>query len=56
MLAVKTISTGEELTFTIYDDKTDPPVKLKLQLPNDRDFNRLYSKLREAVDVPPLHL
>ncbi len=49
ILGVKAISTGEELTFTVYDNEADPPVKLRLELPNDRDFARLYSQRRAEV-------
>lgn len=41
-LVVRTISTGEKLTFTIYTHEAEPPVKLRLELSNDQDFARLY--------------
>ena len=46
---VKIISLGEELTFSLYDYEAEHPVKLQLQLPNDEDFKRLYSEIRNAV-------
>ena len=46
---VRTISLGEELTFSLYDYEAEHPVKLQLQLPNDEDFKRLYSEIRNAV-------
>jgi hypothetical protein len=46
---VRAISSASELTFLIYDQEADPPVKLRLQLRNDSDFKRLYNKLRNSV-------
>ena len=48
-LVAKTISTGEKLTFTIYSHEAEPSVRLRLELPNDQNFARLYNQLRAAV-------
>jgi hypothetical protein len=48
MLAVRTISLGKALTFTLLDYETEPPVKLRLQLPNDQE-SRLYDRVRRAA-------
>ncbi len=47
--AIRTISLGKDLSFTILDGKTQPPVKLRLQLPNDREFQKLYKKLPALI-------
>jgi hypothetical protein len=47
--AIRTISLGKELSFTILDSKAHPPVKLRLQLPNDRGFQKLYKKLPALI-------
>jgi hypothetical protein len=44
-LAVKTISTGETLYFGIRDSNANPPMRLKLELPNDSEFTRRYAQL-----------
>jgi hypothetical protein len=41
---IKAISTGEELIFAIVDQETDN-TKLRLRLPNDREFQKLYENL-----------
>ena len=48
-LCVKAFSTGSEITFSIRDDQADRPVKLRLKLQNDQDFERLYNKLLNSV-------
>jgi hypothetical protein len=47
--AVATIATGETLTFSIYEPSAEPPIKLKLSLPNDREFSRLYDQARSKI-------
>ena len=49
MRCVRIISRGEEITFSLYDYQTQSPVKLRLQLLNDRDFGRLYNEIRSTV-------
>ena len=49
LATIRTISLGKELTFTILDGKTQPPVKLRLQLPNDQGFQKLYKKLPASI-------
>lgn len=49
MQCVQAISTGTELSFSIYDDQAQPPVKLGLRLPNDQEFAQLYSKLLDHL-------
>jgi hypothetical protein len=46
---IQAISSGNELTFTLVDYETEPPVKFRLQLPNDRRFSRLYNRIRRAM-------
>jgi hypothetical protein len=46
---IQVISSGNELTFTLVDYETEPPVKFRLQLPNDRRFSRLYNRIRRAM-------
>jgi hypothetical protein len=48
-LCVKAFSTGSEMTFSIRDEQADHPVKLRLKLQNDQDFERLYNKMLERV-------
>jgi hypothetical protein len=47
--AVATIAMGEILTFSIYELAAEPPIKLKLSLPNDREFARLYDQVRSKI-------
>jgi hypothetical protein len=47
-LCVRAISTGNPLTFAILD-KLDRKVKLRLELPNDADFGRLYTIIRNSL-------
>jgi hypothetical protein len=42
------ISTGTELTFTLHDE-ANLAVKLRLTLPNDQDFARLFNRLMSAI-------
>lgn len=48
-LAVRTLSLGADLTFTLIDYDTEPPVKLRLRLPGDRNFAPLYERLQRSA-------
>jgi hypothetical protein len=48
-LAVRTFAHGRDLTFTLVDYDTEPPVKLRLRLPSDRNFASLYERLQRSV-------
>jgi hypothetical protein len=47
MLCLRAIASGREMTFTLSDQAEG--AKLRLRLPNDRDFYFLYAKLRDKV-------
>jgi hypothetical protein len=47
--AVNVIATGEKLTFSIHQPKADPPIRLKLELANDRQFVNLYRQICSNV-------
>ena len=49
MLAVRTLALGKDLTFTLIDYDTEPPVKLRLRLPGDRNFASLYDRLQRSA-------
>jgi hypothetical protein len=49
LLAVRTLALGRDLTFTLIDYDTEPPVKLRLGLPGDRNFAPLYERLQRSV-------
>lgn len=49
MLAVKTLGIGSDLTLTLVDYEAEPPVRLRLRLPGDPSFARLYDRLRSTV-------
>lgn len=49
MLAVRTLALGKDLTFTLIDYDTEPPIRLRLRLPGDRNFASLYDRLQRSV-------
>jgi hypothetical protein len=49
MLAVRTLTLGSDLTFTLIDYDMEPPVRLRLRLPGDRNFASLYDRLQRSV-------
>jgi hypothetical protein len=49
MLAVRTLALGTNLTFTLIDYETEPPVKLRLRLTGDTNFSSLYDRLQRSV-------
>ena len=49
MLAVRTLGIGSDLTLTLMDYDAEPPVRLRLRLPGDPSFARLYNQLRSTV-------
>jgi hypothetical protein len=49
MLAVRTLALGKDMTFTLIDYETEPPVKLRLRLTGDRNFASLYERLQRSV-------
>jgi hypothetical protein len=48
-LAVRTLAVGSDLTFTLIDYDTEPPIRLRLRLPGAPDFARLYERLQRSV-------
>jgi hypothetical protein len=48
-LAVRTLALGKDLTFTLIDYDTEPPVKLRLRLSGDPNFAPLYERLQRSV-------
>jgi hypothetical protein len=48
-LAVRTLALGKDLTLTLIDYDTEPPVRLRLRLPGDRNFASLYERLQRSV-------
>jgi hypothetical protein len=49
MLCVRAISSGKAMTFTLLDYQTEPPVKLRLRLPNDQGFRQHYKQLYDTL-------
>jgi hypothetical protein len=47
--AVRTLALGKDLTLTLIDYDTEPPVRLRLRLPGDRNFASLYERLQRSV-------
>jgi hypothetical protein len=48
-LVTRTLALGKDLTMTLIDYETEPPVKLRLRLKGDPNFAQLYEKLRRTV-------
>jgi len=48
-LATGTLALGKNLTLTLIDYETEPPVKLRLRLKGDPNFSQLYERLRGTV-------
>ena len=48
-LATRTLAIGKDLTLTLIDYETEPPVKLRLRLKGDPNFAQLYERLRRTV-------
>jgi len=46
---LRALLAGSDLTFTITDYETDPPVKLRLRLPNSREFSQLYDRVQRGM-------
>lgn len=49
MLAARTLALGKDLTLTLIDYDSEPPVRLRLRLPGDDNFASLYDRLQRSV-------
>ncbi len=52
-LATRTLAIGKDLTLTLIDYETEPPVKLRLRLKGDPNFAQLYERNSIAISHPP---
>ena len=46
---LRALMAGSNLTFTISDYESDPPIKARFRLPNTTEFSKLYERLRRAI-------
>jgi hypothetical protein len=50
---LKAIASGDDLTFSVLDYGSSPPVRIRLRLPNDGEFRRKFIDLRKSVEQLP---